>query len=168
MGGNLHGVRTKNRSTILVLGWIVLLAATARSPASAQTYISAEPIPSQQIVGTANLAAIEGIGYANMELWSKHLLNDCQIVHPFVSDFHAVIEGVDGRLFVRDLQSKNGIYDPGGARIAEHSPADLTGTNNELVIGKIVHVRVETFEQHQPVGARVSAAHGAVIGNRAS
>lgn len=97
----------------------------------------------------------------------RNPLNDCQILHPFVSDFHAVIEGAEGRLFVRDLQSKNGIYDPGGARIAEHSPADLTGTNNELVIGKIVHVRVETFEQHQPVGARVSAAQGAVIGNRA-
>jgi hypothetical protein len=97
----------------------------------------------------------------------RNALNDCQILHPFVSDFHAVIEGIEGRLFVRDLQSKNGIYDPSGARIAEHAPVDLTGTNNEVVIGKIVHVRVEPFEQHQPVGARVSSAQGAVIGNRA-
>jgi hypothetical protein len=80
MGSNLRRVPGKNRSTILVFGWIVLLAAAAGSTGSAQTYISAEPIPSQQIVGTANLAAIEGIGYANMELWSKHLLNDCHIV----------------------------------------------------------------------------------------
>jgi hypothetical protein len=60
---------------------MILLAATlAGLPAAAQTYISAEPIPSSDIVGADNLARIEGIGYPNLELWSQRLLNQCQIV----------------------------------------------------------------------------------------
>jgi hypothetical protein len=52
---------------------------------SAQTYVSAEPIPSQDIVGVANLNKIEGIGYSNLELWSQRLLNDCGIVQNVIS-----------------------------------------------------------------------------------
>ena len=71
---------TKDR-TFNVVVWIFLLAGTwAARPVTAQTYISAEPIPSQDIVGPANLTKILGIGYSNMELWSQRLLNDCQIV----------------------------------------------------------------------------------------
>jgi len=56
--------RPKNRSTVLVIAWMVLVGATlAARPISAQTYISAEPIPSMEIVGQANLAKIEGLGY---------------------------------------------------------------------------------------------------------
>jgi hypothetical protein len=49
-------------------------------PGSAQTYVSAEPIPSPDVVGSANLAKILGIGYPNLELWSQRLLNGCNIV----------------------------------------------------------------------------------------
>ncbi len=47
---------------------------------SAQTYISAEPIPSVQIVGKADLAKIEGPSYSTRAVWSQRLLNDCGIV----------------------------------------------------------------------------------------
>ena len=81
MSNRLHWNRTKNRSTILVFSRIVLLAATAGfGSAAAQTYISAEPIPSSQIVGTANLASIESLSYATRALWSQRLLDDCRIV----------------------------------------------------------------------------------------
>jgi hypothetical protein len=60
---------------------VVLLAVMlATTSLFADTFISAEPIPSEQIVGQANLAKIESVGYSNLELWSTRLLNDCRIV----------------------------------------------------------------------------------------
>src|SRR5215472_19176299 len=57
-----------------------LLACAALTSAWAQTYVSAEPIPSQDIVGTANLNKILNLGYPSLELWSQRLLEDCHIV----------------------------------------------------------------------------------------
>lgn len=60
---------------------ILLLAATfVAQPAAATTYISAEPIPSRDVVGDENLAKILSIGYPNLERWSRRLLDDCRIV----------------------------------------------------------------------------------------
>ncbi len=81
MGRHVHQSRAKNRSTVPVLAWIVLVCATlVARPVSAQTYISAEPIPSVQIVGQADLGKIEGLGYSTPALWSQRLLYDCGIV----------------------------------------------------------------------------------------
>jgi hypothetical protein len=82
MSRHLHENPARNRSTVLVFAWIVLLLGTtvAARPVSAQTYVSAEPIPTPDIVGKANLARIESIGYPNLELWSRRLLNECNIV----------------------------------------------------------------------------------------
>ena len=76
---------TTNPSIVHAFAWIVLVGAMLGRPVSAQTYISAEPIPSQDIVGTANLAKILGIGYPNLELWSQRLLNDCHIVQNVIN-----------------------------------------------------------------------------------
>jgi len=62
----------------------LILARAGGSVASAQTYVSAEPIPSPDVVGAANLAKIEGIGYANLALWSNRLLNDCHVVQKVI------------------------------------------------------------------------------------
>ncbi len=81
-----HQNRAKNRSTVPVVAWIVLIGATlAARPAFAQTYVSAEPIPSVQIVGKADLAKIEGVGYPKLALWSLRLLYDCGIVQNVIS-----------------------------------------------------------------------------------
>jgi hypothetical protein len=86
MSRNAHQNRIKNRSAIPVLAWIVLIGATlAARPVSAQTYVSAEPIPSVQIVGKADLAKIEGLGYSKLALWSVRLLYDCGIVQNVIS-----------------------------------------------------------------------------------
>jgi len=70
-----HHNRAKNRSTVPVVAWIVLIGATlAARPAFAQTYVSAEPIPSVQIVGKADLAKIEALDYSKRALWSLRLL----------------------------------------------------------------------------------------------
>jgi hypothetical protein len=65
-------------------GWTAVLIAAAALTAGAQTYISAEPIPSGTVVGAANLAAIEKLGYRNMELWSQRLLCNCRIVDKII------------------------------------------------------------------------------------
>jgi hypothetical protein len=59
--------------------WIGALFA-AVLPAAAQTYISAEPIPSGTVVGADQLAAIEKLSYSSLELWSQQLLGQCRIV----------------------------------------------------------------------------------------
>lgn len=80
------GEQSKNRSAVRLLASTVLAWATlAARPVCAETYISAEPIPSQQIVGKADLAKIEGLGYSNMALWSHRLLDDCGIVQNVIS-----------------------------------------------------------------------------------
>jgi hypothetical protein len=51
----------------------------------ATTYISVEPIPSRDVVGQDALDKIQSVGYANLELWSNRLLNDCGIVHQVIN-----------------------------------------------------------------------------------
>lgn len=46
----------------------------------ATTYVSVEPIPTADVVGQATLDTILSAGYANLERWSRRLLDDCEIV----------------------------------------------------------------------------------------
>lgn len=59
---------------------IFLLASLTVQPVNATTYISAEPIPSQDVVGQIALDKLLSTGYENLELWSSRLLNNCNIV----------------------------------------------------------------------------------------
>ena len=71
----------KSRNAISWLAAIVLLAvALMGQPVSAVTYISAEPIPSPDVVGPTILDKILSIGYSNLELWSQRLVDECHIV----------------------------------------------------------------------------------------
>ena len=97
----------------------------------------------------------------------RNALNDCQLNHPFISDFHADIEWVDGRLCVRHLHSRNGLYSPSGDRIALQVPFLLASTINAFVLGRVLHRHVDVIEQVRQRGARLSATRGAVLGNRA-
>jgi hypothetical protein len=64
--------------------WIVVLLVAAALPAGAQTYISAEPIPSGTVVGAGNLASIENLDYATRAVWAQRLLS-CGIVSNIVN-----------------------------------------------------------------------------------
>jgi predicted component of type VI protein secretion system len=97
----------------------------------------------------------------------RNALNDCQILHGFVSDFHAALEFVNGRLAVRDLQSRNGVQTPAGEAIGRNGPFDITATGNTFVIGQFVTVHVDMFERPDDLGARFSNTNGAILGNRA-
>src|SRR5262245_42640301 len=73
----MKGHSSTNRR-ILRLATIVLLVATLGArPVVATTFISVEPIPTADVVGADALAAMESIGYSNLELWANRLLNDC-------------------------------------------------------------------------------------------
>ena len=77
----MNGKTTKTRSKISCVAITVLLVATLGAHSvTATTYISAEPIPSRDVVGQNALALILSVGYPNLELWSNRLLNDCNIV----------------------------------------------------------------------------------------
>jgi len=81
MRKQMNGTITKSRSKISCLATIVLLAITLRAhQVTATTYISVEPVPSEDVVGQNALDRILTAGYPNLELWSSRLLSDCGIV----------------------------------------------------------------------------------------
>ena len=76
-------ITTSRRKFLPCLIASILLATTLAVHAT--TYISVEPIPSQDVVGQEALAKIQSVGYANLELWSNRLLNECGIVHHVIN-----------------------------------------------------------------------------------
>src|SRR5579859_4255262 len=72
--------------------------------------------------------------------------NNCPIANGFVSDLHAVVELVEGRLCVRDLQSKNGIYSVGGERLSRDAPVPLAEIDHAFVVGQAVRVEIEKLD----------------------
>lgn len=59
---------------------IILVAVILAQPVTATTYISVEPIPSEDVVGQDALNTLLSAGYSNLELWSNLLLNECHVV----------------------------------------------------------------------------------------
>ncbi|MDP9033581.1 MAG: FHA domain-containing protein [Myxococcota bacterium] len=94
-------------------------------------------------------------------------LNHVQILQPYVSDFHAVIEFVDGQLTVRDLNSKNGVFAPSGSRLEPNVPAALASIGNAFVLSGLLQVQLQVFEHDRSLGERQSGMSGTVLGNRA-
>jgi hypothetical protein len=96
---------------------IFLVAVTLGAvPASATTYISAEPIPSRDIVGDENLAKILSIGYTRLARWSERLLDDCHIVDKVIDSLSAyrairTVNGSNTRVVVA-AGGFEGITDP--------------------------------------------------------
>ena len=69
--------RTVNGTIGCLVAALFLLAV---ENVSATTFMSAEPIPSEDVVGAQNLSALLAIGYANLERWSQRLLTECRTV----------------------------------------------------------------------------------------
>src|ERR1044071_1337135 len=72
--------------------------------------------------------------------------NDVQVASQFVSGFHAKVEEIKGRVFVRDLGSRNGTQvstaDGSKSRVAPHALYDLSQCNDEFFLGSSVRVQV--------------------------
>jgi len=81
----------------------------------------------------------------------RNPLNDCQVSQNFISDFHAIIEEVAGRISVRDLNSKNGVFvrtAKAGAptRVASQAAVDLAAYDYEFFVGPFLRVKLEFVE----------------------
>lgn len=79
MANRDHGTK-RRRAAWRFVAAVLLAASFGLRSAGAVTYVSAEPIPSEAIVGAAELAQIENLGYADMAQWAQLLLGNCQIV----------------------------------------------------------------------------------------
>jgi hypothetical protein len=112
---HLHWIHLKRKLNLFT--WVLLLAAAlGTQPVTAQTYISAEPIPSPDVIGSSSLSAMESIGYSNLELWSNRLLNDCQLVQNVInvlSDNRAISTLIPGNTsYLVAAGGFEGITDP--------------------------------------------------------
>jgi len=72
--------------------------------------------------------------------------NDVRVVSQYVSGFHAKVEEIKGRVYVRDLGSRNGTQvnsgDGGKTRVQPHTLFDLAQSNSEFFLGSSVRVQV--------------------------
>jgi predicted component of type VI protein secretion system len=97
----------------------------------------------------------------------RNAMNDCPLPHPFISEFHCLIDLVGGQLCVRDLNSKNGLFAANSVRLPPGQHVPLASLGNRFFVGPAVEINVETFEQQVDFGHRSSSVHGEVLGNRA-
>jgi type VI secretion system protein ImpI len=100
----------------------------------------------------------------------RNALNDCAVNQNFVSDFHARIEETDGRISVRDLNSKNGVYlrpdkNRTPTRIPPQTPVELGPYDKEFFIGPLLRAQVEVTETDFAAD-RAPSSMGTVLGNR--
>lgn len=122
--------------------WLFLAATCALSPAVAQTYISAEPIPTADIIGQPNLDKMLALGYPKLELWSFLLLNECRIVPDTITaltDYKAISTVLPANtLYSVAAGGFEGVTDPSYVfRIEDSgplavSPADIFVLDNAL------------------------------------
>ena len=97
-------------------------------------------------------------------------LNDVFVSHRLVSEFHARIEEVDGKLCVRDLSSKNGVLvetvgTEGATRVTAQLPIDLEPYGYEFLLSPLLRVRVRPASEKEGLLGRHSQALGSVLGN---
>src|SRR5215469_8000716 len=98
----------------------------------------------------------------------RNLMNDCPIAHPFVSEFHAIIDVVNGQLSVRDLNSRNGVYGQDFTRLPAGVPVPLASLGNMFILARALEVTIEAFDQSANVGQRASNVNGSILGNQAA
>jgi type VI secretion system protein ImpI len=96
--------------------------------------------------------------------FGRNAMNDCVIEHPQVSQFHAVVELIDGQVGVRDLNSKNGVYTASSGRLQAGRFLPLASTGNVFSLGPSVHVQIESFDHAPQAGVRMSPVQGQVLG----
>lgn len=102
----------------------------------------------------------------------RNALADFQIKQSHISDFHALVEDVEGRLYVRDLNSKNGVYaTPTGhsvpVRVEPQAAVDLQTCGFQFFLGVQIRIAIEFEQGATTVSNRTSTAIGSVLGNQA-
>jgi type VI secretion system protein ImpI len=98
----------------------------------------------------------------------RNTLNDCKLPFNFISDFHARIDEIDGRISISDLHSKNGVFvrsQGTASRIPEGTPVELAAFDNEFFLGPSLRTVLEVVDNREWSPER--AWSGTVLGNRA-
>jgi type VI secretion system protein ImpI len=100
----------------------------------------------------------------------RNPLNDYSLQHPVVSSFHARIEEIGGKICIRDLGSRNGVYVPspsggGNTRVEANASIDLGPVGFRFYLAGAILVKLEFVEEEEPVPSRRSAKAGSVLGN---
>ncbi len=98
----------------------------------------------------------------------RNALNDFSLLHEVISAFHARIEDVEGRVCIRDLGSKNGVYLPARSgqsliRIEPNTSVDLSASMFWFYLAGQIQVQLEIVQGDAPL--RCSPANGVVLGN---
>jgi type VI secretion system protein ImpI len=102
----------------------------------------------------------------------RNALNECPIIHPLVSTFHARIDDVGGKLCIEDLGSKNGVFVPVPGehmprRIPPRQPIDLEPGGFQFLLSANVRLQLTFDKQGDAVEERSrNAFSGSVLGNR--
>ncbi|HKO53524.1 MAG TPA: type VI secretion system-associated FHA domain protein [Polyangiaceae bacterium] len=100
----------------------------------------------------------------------RNPLADFQLEHGYVSDFHALVEDIAGRLCIRDLNSKNGVYVSFDGRfptrVAQQSSVDLAPSGFHFFLGSHVRMSIEFEQTAAPQSARASSFSASVLGNQ--
>jgi type VI secretion system protein ImpI len=80
----------------------------------------------------------------------RNPLNDLQLEHGFVSQFHALLELLDGQIVLRDLGSTNGTHVPGLGRVPPNQSIVLADCGNEFTIHTLdMHATLTTVNEDQ-------------------
>lgn len=100
----------------------------------------------------------------------RNPLNDFSPQHPMISAFHARIEDNDGRLCIRDLGSRNGVFVllPGARkpeRVDANSTAELAPAGYRFFLSGCVGVQLEIVDAEVPLRPEGSRKGGSVLGN---
>jgi type VI secretion system protein ImpI len=103
----------------------------------------------------------------------RNPLNDYQVRQLSVSSFHARIEDVDGKICIRDLNSKNGVFIPDyygstmPKRAAGDTPIDLSTCGFQFFLGPQLRIQISFDQAENSLGFRDLPASGSVLGNPA-
>jgi type VI secretion system protein ImpI len=99
----------------------------------------------------------------------RNALNDFQLNQDLVSNFHALVEELDGKICVRDLSSKNGVYvwrgDRVPTRIQANTPVDLSSSGFTFFLGPQLRLELMSVQGSVPESLRGSPVSGSVLGN---
>lgn len=97
----MHTSRMEHSRADRTVGLLVGVVVWAVAPAaSATSYVSAEPIPTADVVGQADLDKLVSLDYADRELWGQRLLDECGVVD-------AVIDALAGDGAISSITGAN-------------------------------------------------------------
>ena len=100
----------------------------------------------------------------------RNSLNDFTLNQDLVSNFHALVEEIEGKICVRDLGSKNGVYawrgDRVPSRIDANVPFDLSTSGFTFFLGPQLRLELMSVQGAvAPESLRGSPVSGEVLGN---